>query len=210
MTHRLFTLQRQQNCKIQTVLPKPDRPRIFPWISACKSRPIFAIFSRTASKVFFATAREYFSSFKLCVVPDLGNLRPCKWWQLKDILLMIQPIYFTLDLIISNNPMVRICAVSIPFPPWWTSINRKWKWNQKRKKEIEYLCSVNTISTLADIRCYKNLQELYIRLVVGTFLVFLCFRSVFFFSERTKSLISARSSGWGICRDWRICKWSIR
>ena len=85
----------------------------------------------------------------------------------------------------------------------------KWKWNLKRNEEKEYLCSVNTISTLADIQCCKNLQELYIRLVVGTFLLaFICFKC-FFFSERTKSLISVRSSGWGICRDWRICKWSI-
>ena len=123
VTHCLFTLQRQQNCKIQTVLPKPDRPRIFPWISSCKTRPIFAISQEPPAR-HFATAREYFSSFKLCVVPDLGNLRPCKWWQLKDILLMIQPIYFTLDLIIIKDPMVRICAVSIPYPPWRTWINK--------------------------------------------------------------------------------------
>ena len=183
MTHHwLYILQRQQNCKIQTALPKPDRPRIFPWISSCKTRPIFAISQEPPARL-FATAREYFSSFKLCVVPDLGNLRPCKWWQLKDFLFMMQPIYCTLDLLISNNPMVRICAVSIPFPPWWTSINREWKWNQKRKKEIEYLCSVNTISTLADIQCCKNLQELYIRLVVGTFLYFFVSNVLFLFRK---------------------------
>ena len=45
------------------------------------------------------------------------------------------------------------------------------------------MCSVNTISTLADIQCCKNLQELYIRLVVGTFLVFLCFKCVFSFQK---------------------------
>lgn len=84
----------------------------------------FLQFSQEPPARLFATAREYFSSFKLCVVPDLGNLRPCKWWQLKDILLMIQPIYFTLDLIIIKDPMVRICAVSIPCPPWRTWINK--------------------------------------------------------------------------------------
>ena len=119
-----------------------------------------------------------FSFCKLCVLLDIGDLQCCN----------------------SSTDDPFLCINSL--------FNRQLNlWEKKLKSaDLSSLCSVNTISTLADIQCCKNLQELYIRYININIRCINDISMCFFLSERIKSLTLGKFSGWEICQDWKTCK----